>query len=183
MFRSVQGNKLKVCEKRNPTCRCSGRLALSSYLLMDTRMQISGCGALKPSRCLKTPIVSSSCSLSGLWCSITSSGTQARHRPAQHKLYISGPILHCGSVFRQGKRQLVAEVWLSHGPCWEQGEDAQTWKQPFSMLIPMSIYLNFFILTFTGHRLGGCKGSHHQAGSYRQRPCIPPQTPGLLESL
>lgn len=57
------------------------RSAPSSSLSTDTRTPISICASLRPSLCRKTPIVSSSCSLSGSWCWITSSETQACGQP------------------------------------------------------------------------------------------------------
>lgn len=159
---------------------CLSRLVLSSCLLMDTRMQISGCGGLKPSLCLKTPIVNSSCSLSGSSSSITSSETQARCL-----LHIKTNVCFSVMIFfyyyyyscRQGKWQLVAKVWLSDGFRCKSGKDSHMLVSTYMSL------LNSIIFPSVGNRLGACKESHHQTGSNRQWSGIPPQASRLLESL
>lgn len=159
------------------------RLDLSSCLLMDTRMQISGSAGLKLSLCLKTPTVNSSCSLSGSSSSITSSETQARcllHIKTNFCLSVMIFDYSC----RQRKWQLVAQVWLSDGFRCKSGKDSHTCVLTRKMLVFVYVsLLNFIFLTSVGNRLGACKESHHQTGSNRQRSGIPPQASRLLESL
>lgn len=157
---------------------CPSRLVLSSCLLTDTRMQISGSGGLKLSLCLKTPTANSSCSSSGLSSSITSSETQARFLPHTKTNFCFSIMIFFYYTCRQGKWQLVAKVWLSDGFRCKSGKDSR--KTLVSMYVSS---LSSIILTSVGNRLGACKESHHQTGSNRQRSGIPPQASWLLESL
>lgn len=69
---------LRVVENEDADLSLSPtRSAPFNSSLTDTKTPISTCAGLRPSLCRKTPTVSSSCSLSDLWCSITSSETQA----------------------------------------------------------------------------------------------------------
>lgn len=111
------------------------RSAPSSSLSTDTRTLITICASLRPSLCRKTPTVSSSCSLSGLLFLITSSETQACGQPPSTNLCSHGWSISFNSIyvflFRQRKRQLVAQVRLSNGLCREQGEDSLDKTQLF----------------------------------------------------
>lgn len=123
------------------------RSAPSNSLLTDTKTPISTCASLRPSLCRKTPTVSSSCSLSDSWCSITSLETQACGQPTCTASAATVGVFHWFSFFlcRQRERQLVAKVRLSNGLCREQSEDSYDKTQLFEISVIYFVSLLHFV--------------------------------------
>lgn len=143
-------------------------------------MQISGSGGLKLSLCLKTPTGSSSCSSSGLSSSITSSETQARFHP-HTKANCCFSVMMCFVLLVDRGN----DNWLLKYDC-PMDSAANRVRIPVNAGVCVRVCvssLTSIILTPAGSRLGACEESHHQAGSHRQRPGVPAQASGLLESL